>query len=151
MASFSVTIEGLDQLKEALAKSPETVVTRLHQAVVDSAAKTVEIARRSGELPWKTGRLNASFTLKDLTTLQATVGPTVNYAVYVHEGTAPHTIYPVNGKALFWPGAAHPVKKVNHPGNRANPFMPRILDASKGDILSIFSKAMDQITSDIAS
>lgn len=51
----------------------------------------------------------------------------VPYARPVHDGAAPHVIVPVNKKALFWPGAAHPVRRVNHPGNRANPFLKRAL------------------------
>lgn len=55
---------------------------------------------------------------------------TAPYAIYVHEGTgiygpkqAPYTIVPVNKKALFWPGAAHPVKKVTIRGMKARPFL----------------------------
>jgi hypothetical protein len=32
-------------------------------------------------------------------------------------------IVPTNKKALFWKGASHPVKKVNHPGTKAQPFL----------------------------
>ena len=39
----------------------------------------------------------------------------VNYAAAVEYGTSPHVIKPVNKKALFWPGARHPVAQVNHP------------------------------------
>jgi hypothetical protein len=41
----------------------------------------------------------------------------------VEYGTSPHVIKPVNKRALYWPGAAHPVASVNHPGTRAQPFM----------------------------
>ena len=37
---------------------------------------------------------------------------------------------PKDKKALYWPGAAHPVRKVNHPGSKANDFMGRIVAAS---------------------
>jgi len=39
--------------------------------------------------------------------------------------TAPHTIVPKRAKALFWAGAKHPVKRVNHPGSRipARPYV----------------------------
>lgn len=40
--------------------------------------------------------------------------------------TAAHTILPKNGQALNWPGAAHPVAKVEHPGSKipARPYLP---------------------------
>ena len=51
------------------------------------------------------------------------------YALFVHEGTAQHWIYPHNAKALyfFWP-KANPAgwvfaKKVHHPGTSPNPYL----------------------------
>lgn len=43
----------------------------------------------------------------------------VAYARIQHDGgkTPPHVILPRNKKALFWEGAAHPVRRVNHPGS----------------------------------
>ena len=51
----------------------------------------------------------------------------VKYAAIHHFGgqTKAHTIVPRVKKALFWPGAGHPVKSVQHPGSRipARPFL----------------------------
>lgn len=38
-------------------------------------------------------------------------------------GTGPHVIEARNKQALAWPGGAHPVKKVNHPGTKAQPHL----------------------------
>ncbi|WP_051790087.1 hypothetical protein [Streptomyces sp. NRRL S-1022] len=46
-----------------------------------------------------------------------------NYATDVEMGTAPHVILPRNKKALHWPGADHPVARVNHPGTHAQPYL----------------------------
>ena len=51
----------------------------------------------------------------------------VDYAKFIEFGTLPHVITPRNKKALSWSGAAHPVKKVNHPGSRPNNFIRRTL------------------------
>ena len=42
--------------------------------------------------------------------------------------TKPHVIVPKRKKALSWPGAKNPVKKVNHPGSKipARPMLPFI-------------------------
>lgn len=45
------------------------------------------------------------------------------YWHFVEYGTEPHVIEPRTKKALWWPGARHPVKRVNHPGTPAQPFM----------------------------
>lgn len=40
-------------------------------------------------------------------------------APWLEEGTRPHVIKPRKKKALFWKGAAHPVRIVFHPGTPA--------------------------------
>lgn len=47
----------------------------------------------------------------------------VKYARWIEEGTRPHVILPRNKKALYWKGAAHPVRMVNHPGTKARPYL----------------------------
>lgn len=47
----------------------------------------------------------------------------IKYAVMVEKGTKAHIIKPKNKKALYWKGASHPVKKVNHPGSKAKPYL----------------------------
>jgi phage gpG-like protein len=51
----------------------------------------------------------------------------VKYGAIHHLGgtTKAHTIVPRVKKALFWPGAGHPVKSVQHPGSKipARPFL----------------------------
>lgn len=42
----------------------------------------------------------------------------VEYGEYLEDGTPPHVIRPKNKKALYWKGATHPVKQVNHPGTK---------------------------------
>ena len=44
----------------------------------------------------------------------------IKYAVMVEKGTI---IRPKNKKALYWKGASHPVKQVNHPGSKAKPYL----------------------------
>lgn len=50
-----------------------------------------------------------------------------DYWHYHHFGTRPHIILPRRKKALYWPGADHPVARVRHPGTKANPFLTRAL------------------------
>lgn len=46
---------------------------------------------------------------------------------FLEYGTDPHPIYPNTKQALWWPGLAHPVDHVHHPGNREYAFMRRAL------------------------
>ena len=56
------------------------------------------------------------------------------YAIYVIKGTKPHDIYPVNAKALYWPGADHPVKVVHHPGTEANDYFTTGVENARPEI-----------------
>ena len=47
----------------------------------------------------------------------------IKYAVMVEKGTKAHIIKPKDKKALYWKGAKHPVKQVNHPGSKAKPYL----------------------------
>lgn len=51
------------------------------------------------------------------------IGPTVDYGGFVTNGTRAHMIYPRNARALYWAGASHPVRSVNHPGTKPNPYL----------------------------
>ncbi|MFF8447876.1 HK97-gp10 family putative phage morphogenesis protein [Streptomyces leeuwenhoekii] len=76
--------------------------------------------------PVDTGRLRSSIVSRAETSGRSVgyvVGTNVNYAAAVEYGTSPHVIKPTTKKALYWPGAAHPVAQVNHPGTRAQPFL----------------------------
>jgi hypothetical protein len=77
---------------------------------------------------------NLSGAMRDLNGLKATIGTPLDYAEAVHEGSRAHDIFPVNGKALFWPGARHPVRSVHHPGNAPNPFLHEVFTARRNDI-----------------
>ena len=55
------------------------------------------------------------------------------YAVYVECGALPHEILPNEKKALFWEGAMHPVRRVNHPGNKPEPYLRPALFTQRGE------------------
>lgn len=55
-------------------------------------------------------------------------------AWWIERGTRPHVIRPRVKKALFWPGAAHPVARVNHPGTRPTNNLAEALElAARGN------------------
>lgn len=59
----------------------------------------------------------------------------VPYALFVHEGTRPHTIEARNASFLVFVGRDGNLvftKRVNHPGNKPNRFLIRALPAAAG-------------------
>ncbi|EPS50143.1 hypothetical protein CFSAN002368_14763 [Clostridium botulinum A1 str. CFSAN002368] len=55
----------------------------------------------------------------------------MDYGEVLEKGSKPHVITPKNGKALYWKGAAHPVKKVNHPGTKGFKTIENTLEGSR--------------------
>ena len=98
-------------------------------------------ARARKYAPVKTSNLANSGTSEvNADGSRATVSFIAPYAQYVHEGTGlygPHRtkIIPKGKKALFWSGAAHPVKSVK--GMTGIPFLLRA--AQESDIENLFT------------
>lgn len=59
----------------------------------------------------------------------------VEYGGILEEGSKPHIIKPKNKKALYWKGAAHPIKQVNHPGTKGKPVIEPTLKSNKEIII----------------
>lgn len=150
--SYVVTIEGLDKIRDALKKSPDIVAGRLEKGLEAASLVVLKNANESN-VPHKSGNLLRSFTVRK-SFLQREIYPDLKkapYALYVHEGTKAHRIVPRSKKALYWTGAAHPVKSVNHPGTKANKFMPRILDRATPEIQRGMMQVLDAILKDLTS
>jgi len=145
--AFTIKINGLDKLTTALKNSPIIAGKQIGKAI----ALSVALVNRNAKLeaPARTGRLRAGIHSR-INPLNGKVESTVGYGVFVHEGTSPHIIRPVKKKALYWKGAAHPVKLVRHPGTKANPFMKRGAERSEIGVQGLFSKAINNIVKEIA-
>src|ERR1700682_5730953 len=115
---FSVQISGLESLIAKLKQAPEIAAPILQRAISASSA-VLATNTNNTTVPVKSRFLIQSFGAR-FGNLMMSWGPDVNYKTsyssFVEFGTAPHTIYPKDKKALYWPGGAHPVKKGNHPG-----------------------------------
>ena len=105
----------------------------IENAVSQELERTaLRIERQSKELaPVDTGDLRRSITT-DGGGLSYEVGTNLEYAEYIEEGTSPHTI--TGNDYLYWEGADHPVKSVNHPGNRAYLYMETAFNTQTEDL-----------------
>ena len=135
MAAGGTFILNPAGVAEVLA-GPEGPVYRdlLARAIrVESRAKLLASGRPGPRV--QTGRLRGSITHRLFSSPQgafAEVGTNVEYAAFVEFGTPPHVITARNARALYWKGAAHPVRSVRHPGNRPYPFLRPALLAAAG-------------------
>lgn len=95
-------------------------------------AGAVKVAARQ-IAPVKSGRLRDSIQVRQSRDVKGRysvgyeVEATAPYSVFVHEGTRPHEITPVNASVLAFDvgGTTVFAHRVNHPGTKANPFLVR--------------------------
>ena len=104
----------------------------LRETLIQRAVLLLEGAAKE-EAPWKTGHLRRSITSR-ATRDRGVIGTNVSYALPVHEGSRAHVILPRVRKALAWPGVAHPMRSVAHPGTKGNPFFERAIENNRGKL-----------------
>ncbi len=97
------------------------------------ADRVIALAQTAYEPHRKTGEYGRSFR-KERTRIggkaAVQVVNTADHALILELGSRPHVIEAKNAQALHWPGARHPVRKVNHPGTPAYHFMRNALRAA---------------------
>jgi len=144
---FSMTVEGLKECSQAL--------QNLYDAVERDEVKFLKgvglIIERDAKkkVPVDTGQLRNAIRAANPERIlgggaQVKVVANKSYAQYVETGTEPHEIRPKHKKALFWPGAEHPVKVVHHPGTKPKPFMYPALESNFKNITREVAKGVDE-------
>jgi hypothetical protein len=121
MADVEVDIDQV-KLEQAVSRTLETFMTAFIRQVVTTAQGTTA--------PVRSGRLSRAIEgdpVRRVGPFQVASGVSVKvpYAAAVHEGARPHVIRPRFARALRFEVQGRTVfaSKVNHPGNRPNPFL----------------------------
>lgn len=117
-------VKGTRSLKRKLEGLKDDVPAAAREAARDEAGDLAENIR--ADAPVDTGHLRDSVEADGTT---VTIG--ADYADMVRTGTDPHTIEPDTAEALSWPGADHPVARVDHPGTEPNDFIESNLRRSR--------------------
>lgn len=116
------------QILGNLSAQPARFKASMSAYASSSAIKLQNYARQNK--PWKDhthdarNRLNADWEWRGNKIVIA-LSHGVDYGIYLEKGTPAHVIK--GNPWLYWQGASHPVKQVNHPGTRPYPIiMPAI-------------------------
>jgi HK97 gp10 family phage protein len=126
---------GLD-IKILADEIPSEILPGLVKKAADFA-----YASMLSRAPVRSGRLLGSIR-EEISGLEATVGPSVLYALYVEYGTSPHVITPVfsrvlrfevEGKVIFTP-------IVRHPGTKPQPFIRETASAVRERIPKLWEE-----------
>lgn len=93
MTDINIRIDGLDNFLAKLSKSPVVVTKHLQRAIeiagnqfLAGTKQNIKTGREMWKSPIDTGRMWNSLYLT-VGNLYAQIRPTVNYAVFVHQGT----------------------------------------------------------------
>lgn len=126
---ISITLENGDRVEEYLRVYRNKTKSKVQNVVKKSTYRITKGAKnnitQNGSVI--TGRLRSSITSK-VENMGGISGTNVNYAKSIEEGSKPYIIRARNKKALYWPGANHPVKQVRHPGTQAKPYLTPVYE-----------------------
>lgn len=165
MAEINIKMDGADAVREMLQgiaarmSNMSPIMRAIGDRVVEQTKRRFEAGGPAPDgTPWKTpktpnrkrirtltvsGHLRDSIRYQLLGNNAVAIGTNRVYAAIHQLGgkTAAHIIRPRKGKALFWPGARHPVASVKHPGSviPARPFLG-LSEANSNEILGIISE-----------
>ena len=112
------------------------------QKVLNNTGFKIE-TKAKGNVPVDTGHLRRGITTKigDMEVIVHTSN--IKYARGDEIGTRPHLIKPKNKKALYWKGAKHPVKSVNHPGSKAKPYLIPAFESEKDNLIKDLKEVIE--------
>lgn len=148
MIDIKVEIVGLEKIKEGLKKAPQEMVIEVGKAVQKSTNVLWNQSLREAPVNKTTGggNLRQNIRARMISKMSGIVEALAPYSIYVHAGTKPHIIVPIEKNALANRRTGEFFgKKVNHPGTQANPFFTRAIERSQGKVNEFFQEAIDKV------
>lgn len=134
---INIQIKNLPQIQAALVRSPQIVSRYINKAINRSI---MDIRNASiDESPVRTGRLRGSYETR-FGNLRGEIGPTVNYAIYVHEGHRQEV-------GRYVPAIE---RRLVQPYVRGNPFFRRAIDGVTRKINDNFGDGLKDALNEIA-
>ena|ERR1700730_4601980 len=133
------SLPHLDRLPQIIAAHGQNMADELAIRVSDNLSMKHETGEFRGSIRGE------SEPTGDGTVIRAVSGDPL--AEVKLEPTAPHDIYPVNAKALFWEGAEHPVMHVHHPGTVG---LGVQVEAMAESLMSVVDEEWDAIVQELA-
>ena len=141
---IKINTNEIDKFAVELIKLSEKSRDNVQKAIKKSAFNIESQAKKNlaSNKSVVTGHLRRSIATK-MGDLEATIHTSnVKYAVIVEKGSKAHVIRPKNKKALYWKGAKHPVKQVNHPGSKAKPYLEPAFESEKDKFIENLKEAI---------
>lgn len=126
---------------------------RLRQAILVSTEQVAEEARQTHRFTSHTGTLERSIQTYTTNVMGEVYldSSIAKYAMFVHEGSKAHNIFPRRREALRWPKGNEFcfAKRVRHPGTKKDPFVYEALDSQQDTIIMTFNHYVDLALEDV--
>lgn len=126
--------------KKAVKGNEEAIRKAIRKSCLAIKKGAIENLTNNGTV--ETGHLRRSIAFR--TKMEEGVVHTskAKYGIVIEKGAKPHVIRAKNKKALYWEGASYPVRKVNHPGSKAKPFLVPALQSEKPNFIENLKEAI---------
>ena len=130
---------NVEELIDKYQSRDENLKSAVEDGLDESAETTVYMMKAEHFPNIDTGKLTSSIEERTTGEFQRTIGPWLDedYPYYLEMGTRPHVIE--GNPYLYWPGADHPVRRVNHPGTRPYPYVAPTAEQMKTEFPRIMS------------
>lgn len=126
MSAFGNVIEGIERKKAGMLILCNNIAQDLESKAKQNASWTDRTGNARQGLTGESSSKNNQYTIS--------LSHGVDYGEVLEEGSKPHIIKPRTKKALYWKGASHPVKAVNHPGTKGTPIIGPTIENNIGTI-----------------
>jgi len=147
----TIKIDGLDKVKSAFAKAPALVTSEMKNAIQKALILLQGSARQF--VPKDTSNLGSQIKTEITSSLSGQVIADTNYALFVHEGTAPH--WPPLEAIEPW-ARRHGIpaflvaRSIAQKGTKAQPFFQWAKEATERDVFDFFDTAIKNIITRMA-
>lgn len=148
---IKIEIPALPRVQRGVANGPRVLQSEVTTALTAGGLLVESTARSLA--PRDTGRLQGSITSR-VSGMQAEIGPSVAYGLYVERGTRPH--FPPPAALGGW-ARRHGVspfalaRGIARRGTKAQPFMRPALEQNVGKIVDLFGKLGAKVVASMSS
>lgn len=125
----SFRVDGMDRIIRSFGKPVKPLLQRVIMDVGEIARDFVKLY-----IPKRTYKLHDTIMAVQGNGLTVNIIEGKFYGGILRAGAPRHDIFPRTKKALYWPGAEHPVRMVDHPGFRPVPYDEQAAAATIGSM-----------------
>lgn len=142
MSEIGIKVDK-EQLENYISTKLNELPEKARELLGDESSGIAEIYRAAmiEEAPFKIGDLKDRHIVEEIGDLERSIYSDVPHFEYVVLGTPAHLIE--GNPWLYWEGAKHPVRRVNHPGTEPNDYPSQAFQNAEPAVEAELQKFLD--------